>query len=158
MNDPTSVRWLPVPGHDAYQVSELGQVRSRRLDPRGKLMHPAPQANGYLTVFLGRGHKFYVHQLVALAFIGPCPEGQECRHRDRDRSNNAAANLLYGTRSDNMRDAVRHGTIRNQNTGKTVCDNGHRYTTETVYVYPNGQRCCVICRRASQRRYRDARR
>jgi hypothetical protein len=147
-----TVRWLPIPGRESYQVSESGQVRSHRRDPHGRLMRLSPQSNGYMTVVLGRGYKFYVHRLVALAFIGPCPEGQEVRHHDGDRSHNAAANLLYGTRSDNMQDAVHHGTVRNQNMDKPACDSGHPYTAESTYVYPNGYRCCKICRRTRQRR------
>lgn len=62
------------------------------------------------TSHLGRGHSRTVHSLVAAAFIGPCPQGQEVRHKDGTRTNNTADNLEYGTRTDNLRDAIRHGT------------------------------------------------
>ena len=38
------------------------------------------------------------------------PEGMEVCHQDGDRKNNRPENLRYGTRSDNVIDAIRHGT------------------------------------------------
>lgn len=67
----------------------------------------------YPTVRLmrdGKSHLCMVHRLVARAFVGPCPKGQECRHIDGNRGNAAANNLCYGTRADNMADAKAHGT------------------------------------------------
>lgn len=51
-----------------------------------------------------------VQHLVAAAFIGPRPEGMLVLHGDGCRTNNTAANLRYGTHSDNAADAARHGT------------------------------------------------
>ena len=52
----------------------------------------------------------WIHQLVMLAFIGPCPLGLEIRHINGDSLNNQLHNMAYGTHSENMQDAVRHGT------------------------------------------------
>ncbi len=52
----------------------------------------------------------YAHRIVAEAFHGMPRAGQECRHRDGDRTNNAAANICWGTRKQNMRDKEKHGT------------------------------------------------
>jgi hypothetical protein len=57
----------------------------------------------------GRKWQVYVHQLVLLAFVGPAPPGQECCHRDGDPSNNALANLRWGTRLCNACDRRLHG-------------------------------------------------
>jgi hypothetical protein len=51
-----------------------------------------------------------VHQLVAEAFIGACPEEMEVCHRDGNRANNALSNLRYDTRKNNHADKRLHGT------------------------------------------------
>jgi hypothetical protein len=117
--------WRDIPGFPGYQVSDLGRVQSLdRLiyDPRSETTNrPAfrrypgrvlvPVINGgYPRVKLGGGHPGVpIHQLVALAFIGPRPPGQEVRHWDGDNLNVRRNNILYGTRSDNAKDRVRHG-------------------------------------------------
>jgi transposase len=52
-----------------------------------------------------------VHALVALAFIGPRPNGQVVRHLDGDKKNNRPDNLAYGEKWVNAADARRHGTL-----------------------------------------------
>ncbi len=38
----------------------------------------------------------------------------------------------------------------NQHTGQTACHNGHPYTTETLYVRPDGSRSCRLCRKSEK--------
>lgn len=54
--------------------------------------------------------RVYRHVVVAETFHGARPDGLEVRHLDGQRDNCAAANLAWGTRSQNMRDKDRHGT------------------------------------------------
>ena len=128
--------WRPVVGYEGvFEVSSLGQVRrvapakgTKRL---GQPLTPQVEANGYLKLRLrngdgGRGH--YVHRLVAAAFLGPCPPGNEVHHRDHDRTNNTASNLEYVTRSENMRacaDAGRTNAMRGE-------ENPHSKLTEVA--------------------------
>lgn len=113
--------WKNVPGFQGYQVSSLGRAKSldRMIQSKGdqkrgpyqrkipgKLLEASRDAEGYRHVYkVGR-----IHRAVLLAFVGPCPEGQEVRHRDGDKENNSLKNLLYGTRSENQLDRVGHGT------------------------------------------------
>lgn len=89
----------------------------RRL---GQPLKVQRQANGYLQFRLRNndgGKNYYVHRLVARAFLGECPNGHEVHHRDHDRANNAVANLEYVTRAGNVRacvDAGRHRTPRGE--------------------------------------------
>jgi hypothetical protein len=53
-----------------------------------------------------------VHHLVAEAFIGPMPPGQEVNHVDADKANNRAENLEYQTPSGNIFHAYRSGAKR----------------------------------------------
>lgn len=109
-----SETWRPIPGHTRYEVSDLGRVRSlRRGEP--KLMKPARNVRNeyrYLTVVSDEGKPWsiQVHRLVLLAFVGPKPDGMETRHLDGDTENNTLANLVYGTRLENVADKVLHGT------------------------------------------------
>lgn len=70
---------------------------------------------GHVSVVLGRGENGKnspgapVHGLVARAFLGPTPKGQEVLHKNGNSQDNRLANLRFGTRSENNRDIVRHG-------------------------------------------------
>lgn len=74
-----------------------------------------PQANGYFRLTLRhQGVKITIgyHQLVLLAFVGPCPEGMMARHYpDRTKTNNALTNLSWATPLQNMLDKIEHGTM-----------------------------------------------
>ena len=116
MND--NERWLPVVGfEDLYEVSNFGRVKSlgrpycngvRSFPPR--ILRPGPSNYGHLSVVLGRGNTWMVHTLVLTAFIGPRPPGAEGCHNDGNPANNHLDNLRWDTRSNNIRDGVRHGT------------------------------------------------
>ena len=109
-------RWLAAPGWEGfYAVSDYGRVRS--FHGVGRLLTLRPDSDGYPGVVLsGRGRLVprKVHQLVLVAFVGPVPAGQECRHWDDEPDHCHAGNLLYGTRSDNHDDRRRnHAGRRN---------------------------------------------
>lgn len=104
--------WLPVPGFGAsYEVSDLGRVRSlprtvhsnRWGGPRpvpGGILTTKAGKTGYYLVGLSVGGKkttLLVGRLVLTAFVGTCPDGMECRWRDRDLSNNSLSNLYWDT-------------------------------------------------------------
>ncbi len=109
--------WKDIPGYEErYQVSDLGRVRSvdrwvrlvtiqageTRRWARGKILRPGPAKSGHLSVALGKGNSKGVHTLVLLAFVGPCPEGQESLHLNHTPPDNRLDNLRYGTRSENV--------------------------------------------------------
>jgi hypothetical protein len=52
-----------------------------------------------------------VHRLILEAFVGPAPDGLECRHLDGDKSNNQISNLCWGTKLENRADRIKHGTM-----------------------------------------------
>lgn len=151
-------RWRPVVGYEGlYEVSDLGRVRSLDyVDARGRLWQGGPRKShpnvrsGHPQIHLGRHGRrrmAYVHRLVLLAFVGPCPPGMEACHNDGNPTNNTLANLRWATRADNNLDRVRHGT--HNNTRKTHCPQGHPYSPENTYVNlargNNGFRMCRTC-------------
>ncbi len=108
-------QWLPVPGREGeYEVSDQGRIRSldREVVQRrkGKILAPGRSSNGYPSVVMGQRDSRTVHAVVATAFLGPCPKGQQVRHKDGNRSNAALSNLTYGTPVENRADADRHQT------------------------------------------------
>jgi len=158
--DDITERWLPVEGYEGfYEVSDLGRVRSLRRKTAsgyrgGRVLKAAPHPeSGHLTLGLSVRNKATtraVHQLVAVAFMGECPPGQEVRHKDGNPANNAASNLIYGTRSENNLDAVRHGT--HWNGSKTHCIHDHEFTPEnTIWLSGGKRRNCRACARRMAR-------
>jgi len=119
-----SEKWLPVVGWEGfYSVSDAGRVRSEprvvtrrngRIYPlKEKILSPTANSWGYMQVSLrkpGVERKVHVHQLVAEAFIGPMPFGQETRHGAGGQLDNRVSNLSYGTHAENEADKVRDGT------------------------------------------------
>ena len=103
--------WKLVPEYDGkYEVSDQGRVRSFQRYPQGRILRPGRMPSGHLSVALGRGNSQCVHKLVLLAFVGAAPAKHECRHLNGDPADTRLENLCWGTRSENIGDAVRHGT------------------------------------------------
>jgi hypothetical protein len=120
MSDIVGESWRPIPGFDGYEASDHGRIRSldRWVPQKGKkdrwwggrILSPQKCTPGYLKVFVGKGRQRMIHQLVALAFLGPCPLGMEVAHGDRNKRNNRLSNLRYDTRAGNLADRRIHGT------------------------------------------------
>jgi len=107
--------WTPVPDCSGrYAVSNLGRV-ARVFTKVPFFLRGTPISKGYLSVGLypvpgGRADTRLVHRVVARSFLGGPPSElhTDVRHVDGDHTNNRLYNLAWGTRSDNMRDVVRH--------------------------------------------------
>lgn len=122
----TTEQWRPVVGFEAYyEVSDTGRVRSLdrwhpgrggkgSISRRGRVLKQTPhRVTGYLYVCLGvDGKKFNspVHRLACVAFHGPRPPGMEVLHGPAGQLDNSAANLHWGTHSENLLDTKRDGT------------------------------------------------
>jgi hypothetical protein len=93
-----------------YGVTKTGKIYSFK---RNKFLKLCDNGTGYKVVYLRINKQRYVkcvHRLVLEAFIGLCPKGMECCHRDGNKWNNSLDNLRWDTRSNNSFDSVRHGT------------------------------------------------
>lgn len=107
-------QWKDIDGHVGYQVSDHGQVRSFKNGRHGftdvpRILKTDTNSNGYERVMLGSNNRFFVHKLVAKAFI-PNPNNYPiARHKDDNRRNNLASNLEWGTQAHNIQDAIRRG-------------------------------------------------
>ena len=91
------------------EVSTLGRLRNAKT---GALLKATPNSRRYPSVVRhvdGRVVSRTLHRMVLEAFVGPRPEGLECRHLNGDRSDARLSNLQWGTHAENMQDRERHG-------------------------------------------------
>jgi hypothetical protein len=154
-----------------YAVSSLGRVRSfdratyavdgRVIHCRGRILRPRVLPDGRFRVSMyrdGCGTDFLVHRLVLLAFVGPCPPGQQGCHNDGHPANNLPGNLRWDTGRSNMLDKQRHGTDYQRN--KVRCPSGHRLIAPNLVrcARATGHRKCLACSRAHGARQSAVRR
>jgi hypothetical protein len=109
--------WRPVADcPERYFVSNFGRVASRvRGGHRTKVLTASLSLTGYLTVGVSpnpgdKSETRLVHRMVVEAFTGlaPSPVHTDIRHLDGNKQNNNITNLVWGTRSENMRDVYAH--------------------------------------------------
>ena len=117
-----TAEWRAVPDFPEYEVSALGDIRrdGRALTPtRGKSGHlKVTLYNGQMHRGVSRGFRTLVHRVVASAFLtAPEPGLSLVCHRNGIPSDNRAANLMWGTTQDNVRDRQFHAM---HGRGKTV--------------------------------------
>lgn len=108
--------WKKVIDFPEYEVSTLGNVRritAAQGTRAGKLLKPYNSC-GYLKVCLISGErkrKVAVHRIVLETFTEQ-PNGKlDCCHWNGIRTDNRLENLRWASRSENMKDAKRHGTL-----------------------------------------------
>lgn len=103
--------WRPVPGYEGrYKVSNQGRVYTAGVRPG--MRRPERCRGRERRVDLwdaqGRSRHWFVHQLVAHAFLGPPPTPRhQINHRDGNRDNNAVTNVEWVTPSENRLHACR---------------------------------------------------
>lgn len=100
-----------IPGYPNYLITKIGEVWSLK---KKIFLKPAINRCGYLFVGLYKNKQrkgYHIHSLVLKTFVGPCPNGMECRHLDGNSTNNHLNNLCWGTKKENQNDSKRHGTM-----------------------------------------------
>lgn len=108
-NDNAPERWVPIPRHTGYEVSDQGRVRHG-----SRLLASDVGRDGYLRISLRRDGEHQkmclrVHLLVAAAFLGPCPEDREVDHVNGNKADPRLGNLEHVTHSENMLRALARG-------------------------------------------------
>ena len=107
--------WKPVLGFaTGYEVSNQGRIRFKGREVKCHIGD-----RGYVKATLrgnpeSRRRSVRVHRLVAEAFVGRCPDGQQVNHIDGKKTNNCASNLEYVTPSQNMHHAWRTGLVKSR--------------------------------------------
>lgn len=102
--------WKDVEGFNGYQISNLGRVKSYYNNTT--IIRKTSVVCGYKHLMLSKNKKkynFYIHKLVANAFI-PNPENKpEVNHIDGNKLNNNISNLEWVTRKENCQHAWETG-------------------------------------------------
>lgn len=114
--------WRDVPGYEGlYQVSDKGNVKSlsrEMWNGKGyylreeKIIKQSEDKHGRMVLGLYKNKNrknYFVHSLVALAFIGERPKDYVVAHCDGNNKNNDLSNLRYDTVRENSIDVFRHG-------------------------------------------------
>lgn len=130
MSTADSIERCPIEGFPGYYISEDGRVWSSKrvvyfkgVKPGAGVAYdgemkeltsrPSNRSPGYMVIVLVDSARVrrtrLVHRLVLEAFVGPCPDGMECRHLDGNAKNNHLSNLAWGTPAENCDDKRKHG-------------------------------------------------
>jgi len=93
--------WKSIEDYDNYEISNLGNVKNKTTN---KLLTPYLHNAGYYKIDLcknGKKKKYYIHRLIAKAFIPNPYNLAEIDHIDRNKSNNSINNLRWITHTNN---------------------------------------------------------
>lgn len=131
--------WKDIEGYEGqYKISNTGRVFSVKS---GACKVLDKNNGGYLRVQLsheGVLKRFFVHRLVAKAFVSGFFEGADVNHKDFNRQNNSADNLEWVTKSQNTKwsiDAKRIPGVFKDKAYKLV------YSDGSCVVYKNIRAC-----------------
>ena len=90
-----------IDGYDNYHVSNKGNVKDNKTN---NIMKQSTHQDGYKQLNLKNNEKwkkFYIHRLVAKAFLENPDEKPKVDHIDNNPSNNNAKNLRWATSNEN---------------------------------------------------------
>lgn len=95
--------WKDIKGYeDKYQVSDTGKIKALNFhnEKKEKELIPKKRRDGYFCIQLYKNNKrksYYIHKLVAEAFIEN-PYNLKCiNHKDENKQNNNVSNLEFCT-------------------------------------------------------------
>lgn len=133
--------WKDIEGYEGlYQVSNLGRVRSLKFN-KTKILKQG-NVNGYKRVVLSKNGKrknYFVHRLVAMAFISNPNNLSIVNHKDENPSDNNVNNLEWCTQKYNInygsaikRSSENRKGEKNPNYGKK---GKHHPTSKPILMY-----------------------
>ena len=143
--------WKDIQGYEGiYQVSNLGRIKSlERIVTNNKhggvriveekILTPTDNGNGYKIIGLQKPKQrknFYIHRLVATAFIPNPKNFGYVNHKDYNKSNNNVSNLEWCTQKENVNYSVERMRKPRRVTKSST---GYKY----VYLRKGKYRVCV---------------
>ena len=139
-------QWKTITGYDNYEVSTEGNVRNVKT---GRIITQHDNG-GYLKVNLHKNGKrkvFYIHRLVAIAFI-PNPQNKPTvNHIDENKHNNRVDNLEWATYGEQQRHGTRNERDKQAKSKKVRCiETGQTYDSMTQASEETGLDKASICK------------
>jgi len=122
-------QWKPIKGYEGlYEISNLGAVKSlpkewvscnnNPIKYKSKILKPTSKENSYAKIVLSKNKKqrtFYIHRLVADAFIENVNNLMCVDHIDGNKQNNKVTNLRWCTHRENS-----HYSFKKKNPNKSI--------------------------------------
>ena len=106
------LKWHDIPGYEGiYKINVIGEIMSLWYS-RKRILSPRINSDGYPCVGLcknGKRKTYKVHRLMVNTFYKP-KKKYETRHLNGSRDFNVLSNLAPGTKSENQKDRIKHGT------------------------------------------------
>lgn len=136
-----------------YAITSCGRVYSYK---RKVFLKPADNGDGYLKIGLCKDRKrkwYYIHRLVAEAYI-PNPENKlYINHIDECKTNNSLQNLEWISHKDNCNFGTRNERIAKAHSKKIFCiETNEKFNSITeaakaVNIDPSGISNCLVGKR-----------
>ena len=141
-------QWKSIKGYDGlYEISNKGNIRSldkyvRRGNGfyfmKGKLLKPQLNSKGYKRIGLknnGKTEKFFIHRLVAEAFIPHSTKCNVVNHKDFNILNNTVDNLEWTTQDENIAYSAKRGRFAKHKEWKNkIIAANEKYTKAVIGV------------------------
>jgi hypothetical protein len=99
-----------------YYISSQGKFKSYKFG-RERILKHGYDKDGYAVVGIcrnGKSKNYFVHRLVALAFISNTENKPEVNHIDGDKLNNHSSNLEWNTSKENIKHAWDSGLFESK--------------------------------------------
>lgn len=128
--------WREVQGYEGlYEVNNWGEVRNSRT---GKVLRSQKVSKGYFQIALykkGKVKRWFIHRLVAIAFI-PNPNAlPQVNHKDENKINNRVENLEWCTATYNINYGSHNERMKHSQKGKLVTENTKKKQSIPVAQY-----------------------
>jgi hypothetical protein len=94
--------WRSISEYKNYEASSHGRIRNFET---GRILKPKLDKDGYHQIQLSKNNtrkSFFVHRLVADAFIDNLDNKEQVDHIDHNRTNNCVNNLRYVSNQENQ--------------------------------------------------------